>query len=271
MSCDEDGSTPHSEGRRRFLAAGAAAAATGGAWASPTTAQIPIKLWTFGASMAAGERQFEIEIERPERLRVANDAERRAAHRALRERLSCEEQFGQSAEMIDWDAGLEPPVLEITEPDFAPNYLQTHGVAFVSRRLREAMALPPETVEWRPVEMGSATEAATAQDYKRMGLRVFLDVIDPVRADYQILSEVTCEDGSRVSRRFAQRIYWRMGLEPSHDLFRARFSGVVVATDPLATRVLHAGVEDVAFFDQQRMQELYDRDGVTQEIIVKTL
>lgn len=66
------------------------------------------------------------------------------------------------------------------------------------------------------------------------------------------------------------RIYWRDGTTLQDDLFLARHSNLIVATDALAVRVLQAGITDVAFYDQQRMLYLYDR-GERRSLIVKTL
>ena len=237
------------------------------ACASPSPSR---RFWTFGASIESGESQAVLSSMTPPRLNVVNALERIQFWNERLATAPCEERYGEDSLRLGADVFLPTPILEITAPYFAPNYVYTHGVQFVSQRLRDAMRLPPETVTWRPVDMGRSSERAKAADYREMHLLASLDVIDDARTDYDVL-RVPCGDGLVDGRKMAKSIYWREDVDTPHDLFWARHSNIVVATDALATRVLEAGFDDVAFFDQQGMQERYDREGVSGEIIVKRL
>lgn len=256
--------------RRSLLAGVAASAAVLGPLAcGPQRPMSPTRpFWSFGSSIESGERQAILSAMSPPMLDVPNALKRHQVWFEHRSALSCEEQYGDDGARFGSDPDLPTPILEIKAPNFAPSYLYTHGVQFASRRLRDVMALPPETATWSPVDMGGSTDEAKAQDYREMHLLAELDAIDAARTDYDTM-QVPCGDGLVDGRKMARSIYWRDGFEPSHELFWARNSNLVVATDAFAARVLAAGFDDVAFYDNQGMQERFDNDGVSGEIIVK--
>lgn len=255
--------------RRAVLRAGACLAGLTPAAMAQAAPAVP--LWGFGLAAASAERQQGLEDASPPRVVIANTPERH--------RLRGKREHGATCLLVDqvttnearhWDAELPPLRLDILAEEFAPDYLALYGVQIASRRLREAMALGPETVAWRSVEPGRMHAAARAQDYRQMRLRVMLDVIDPARADFEA-KVIGCPDGRSTTVRFARRIYWRPAIVPPVELFFARHTNLIVAIDALATRVLRTGITDVAFYDQQRMQELYDRGERPGTLIVKTL
>lgn len=240
-----------------------------GALASRSFGRSAPRFWVFGASIAGTERHTALEDRRPPGSRIANAMERQGLASRNLDDLSCNQRYDLLTFQSALNEGLPPPHLQLVEPGYAPDYIHSHGVRFVSRRLRDALALPAKAVSWLDVNMDGSTQVAKAQDYRHMLLQAAHDVINPSRADYET-HEIPCRDGGVFRRKMARRIYWRRDARPEHELFWAHHSNLMVATDALAARVLSLGTSDIAFFDQERMQELYDADGVSR-IIVKQL
>ena len=248
-------------GRRDFVKGGLSFAAlnllTRDGMASEGT-----RYWGFGSSSAALGKFIALDDAVPELFRLHKGEERRGISRALLDWQYCENRyFRTAAEVADWDRNLPTPELEITVPDYAPDYLHVAGIQFASRRLRDAIALGPETVAWLPVELQNPSQKAADQDYRQMMVLNFVDILDRDRVtDYDRVG-VTCIDGSKAERLLARQSYFRQNFNAPYELFNVRDSHHVLATDSLATRVLKAGITDVGFTDYQRMREIYDREG----------
>ena len=141
--------------------------------------------------------------------------------------------------------------IALTQTDFAPDYLSQGGFEFCSMRLRDALAQPPEVVQFLPIEVVAGGEAVRAQDYMRMHILAQQPAMDIARSDCE-LEEVT----HRVTGRVFTRVAWINrfvpldGLEPRTEIFQpAEAPGRILSTDALAVRVLAAGCTGLEFQD----------------------
>lgn len=145
-----------------------------------------------------------------------------------------------------------PPRLALPARLFAPDFFYSGSFIFVSRLLREVLALPPEVVEYTPAEVVDPVEAVQAKDYQRM--RVLPEeagALDPERSGCEIKEYPSPINGQMV-RRFGwpDPIVLHPGFRPRTPLFRlAESPTIVLATDELAQRVMAAGCTGIHFED----------------------
>ena len=142
-------------------------------------------------------------------------------------------------------------VLKLPDRGFAPDYMEPGGHHLVSRRMREAMALPPEVVQYRPVVLYSPTTDGAAQDYRELRLLVQQPAMDLERSSFDGNEFNNARTGARMMNiRTVNRFVLREGFRPRFDLFllgENRFT--IMATDALAERVMQAGCTSVVFIE----------------------
>ncbi len=220
------------------------------------------RYWGFGASADSLRRQFALDDAVPELFRLYKGDERRGiSHRLLQRQYCKNSRFRTAAEVVEWDRNLPTPELEIKVADYTPDFLHTFGIQLASHRLRDVMALGPDTVAWLPVVLRNPSQKAADQDYRQMMVLNFVDLLERERVTDYDRVELTCHNGSKAEWRIAKQSYWRENFTAPYELFNVRDSHHILATDALATRVLKAGITDVEFIDYHRMQEIYDREG----------
>ena len=138
-----------------------------------------------------------------------------------------------------------PAVLKLPLGGFAPDFIRLGPYDFASRRLREAMALPPETVQYMPVTLLSGTPEAYARDYRVMRVLVQQSVMDLEE------SEVTTSKSGWVWREI-ERFAVRADYTPRFDLFALEEDpAMILATDSLAEKVLKAGCTGILFIEPE--------------------
>lgn len=154
-----------------------------------------------------------------------------------------------------WFATMETPRLSIRQAGFAPDFIWS-GLYFASSRFRRAMALEPNAIEYRAVEMdaGSA-QAAIEADYRAFRPVQRADPVDLAamygrEPDRGADGEPTLEWQMSVAGPHAppRRTVWKRGFVAPAPLF-ADATGRLMATEALAARVMAAGLRDVAFQD----------------------
>lgn len=193
---------------------------------APPPAHQPL-LWLMLPSLSSMERMHRLERRRPPRFAVVN----------------------QDAAF----AAMPTPVLHVAEPGFAPDVIWA-GLHFASARLRDALNLGPDAVEYSDVDTTGST-AARAANYKVFRVVHGADPVDLARMYGHEPDRET--DGSPTTAWLLSiagphatptRMIWREGFVPPAPLFRDR-DGRLIATEALAERVTRAGVTDVVFQD----------------------
>lgn len=142
--------------------------------------------------------------------------------------------------------------LALTMEDFNFDCFSRESCTFVSKRLREAMALPPDAAQFLEVDLTESAARVQANDYKIMNIAVLEDAIDVSSSDLAMgrlapgSPEIVMSHGDlRVAPSF----------HPKYEMFHDRaVRGHVLCTDALALRVLKAGCTGVRFFDVRQFR-----------------
>lgn len=136
-------------------------------------------------------------------------------------------------------------ILALTMEDFNADCFTWESYTFVSKRLRDAMALSSAAVQFLEVDASRSASGVQANDYKIMNVAILEDAID-ISAQVPIMGRSL--DGSEGIVGFGKS--FPSTFRPTHDIFHDRMvRGHVFCTDALALRVLSAGCTDVRFFD----------------------
>ncbi|MDU7519922.1 MAG: hypothetical protein E7K72_00780 [Roseomonas mucosa] len=216
----------------------------------PAGAATPV-LWPMMPTIATMERLEWLQRRQPPRFSIANEA-------ALWEAVYPLAAGVPGRDVTDQDparfAAMPAPVLVITDRGFAPNYIWA-GLHFASARMREALCLGPEAIEYRAVDDDGCVPAARAADYRMFRVVHQADPVDLVRmyghepdrdADgHPTVAWLLSVHGPHAPPR---RTVWREGFVAPAPLFRDA-TGRLIATEALADRVARAGLADVAFQD----------------------
>ena len=217
--------------------------------APPPAHQLP--LWPMLPSLASMEKMHRLERRRPPQCVIVNQDAIYAAMFPVDLGTPRPVRTDQEADRF---AAMPTPVLRITDRSFAPDLIWA-GLHFASARLRDALSLGQDVVEYREVDTSGCAAAARAADYK-----VFRAVhqADPVDLARMYGHEPDrAEDGSPTTawllsisgpHAVPRRMVWREGFIPPAPLFRDG-TGRLMATEALAERVMGAGVTDVVFQD----------------------
>ena len=217
----------------------------------PTSSPHASLLWPMLPSLASMEGVARLERRRPPRFAIVNG-------HAIAAALPPAEAGIPPPGTADHDplrfAAIPTPVLVIGQPGFAPDYIWA-GLHFASARLRDALGLGPEAIEYRDVDTSGSVPAARAADYRMFRVVHDADPVDlaamhghePDRAadGSPTLAWLLSVTGPHATPR---RTVWRAGFVPPAPLFRDR-TGRLIATDALAGRVMRAGLADVVFQD----------------------
>jgi uncharacterized protein DUF1629 len=137
----------------------------------------------------------------------------------------------------------KPSKLIITDPDFAPDFIDFWG-AYCSESLRSLFDFEPGVVQFFPVDCSLCPPAARARNYMRMGVLARRSVMDleksrPMRLPWA--------DGERILA--VRDIVFKDGASSDVPIFRDPHDSRWFVTDAFAERILRAGIEDVAFAD----------------------
>ena len=143
------------------------------------------------------------------------------------------------------------PVLRMPleeSPLLAPDYFNLSWL-FVSRRMREAMALPDWAVSYVPAEIETGSQLARSQDYALMYPSAFAPVIDPEASECLVQTRISAKTGDAITRISGVGVMrFKADMQAPCDLFYdSRDSVHLLATDALAKRVLDAGCTGIQF------------------------
>jgi hypothetical protein len=143
-----------------------------------------------------------------------------------------------------------PPTakLELTLESFDVDCFLVGLFTLVSEKLRSAMALGPNDVQYFEVDASQSAPLPQSKHYQIMHVPLTEDASDPINSDY------FCHhlpDGS-VMAGAPRIVAFRPDAEPTHEIFYDRFFKVPYCTDELALRVLRAGCSGIRFFDPTR-------------------
>ena len=145
-------------------------------------------------------------------------------------------------------SGLPTAQIEFTDESYDRDCFEWKGFAFVSEKMRRAMALGPSEIQYLDVDSSRSAPLPRSKLYQIMHVPVREDVSDPKNSDYTYHH---FPDGS-VTGGSPLAVAFRPDAEPTHDIFYDRFFKVIYCTDEFALRVLRAGCSGIRFFDPAR-------------------
>jgi hypothetical protein len=122
--------------------------------------------------------------------------------------------------------------LIITSEDFGVDCFDWDGVALVSEKMRNAMALGPSVVRYLDVDSSQSAPLARSKRYQIMRVVATDDISDREKSVYETS---TAPDGDREGRRPITVVF--RDVEPAHELFHDLFFRLVYCTDEFAGRL----------------------------------
>ena len=144
--------------------------------------------------------------------------------------------------------GSPHPIMSLPA-NFAPDYFELEDWMFVSQRFRDALAQPPNVVQYWPVELIEASEAAWKQDYLMLRVLAWQSAMDMSRSIYKQEEITNRRTGEKLTAiHWIDRFVPLPGLNAQSAIFRSLENGLsILVTDALAERVMQAGCEGVCF------------------------
>jgi hypothetical protein len=155
-----------------------------------------------------------------------------------------------------WLAGFPLPVAALPDWPFAPDFWTFGRYEFASRRLRDALAQPGDTLQFLPFDLVRASAAALAQEYRWMRVLTSQEALDLARCDCTIEDVPHAVTGEPVRLLSNIDLFaLRHDLAPRTEMFRlAESPTYIFVTDAVAGRVLRAGCTGMEFSDPANRQ-----------------
>ena len=145
------------------------------------------------------------------------------------------------------------PSLQIVSATFAPHLIEG-TYTYVSRDLRDAMALSPDVVNYRPVDTQLCVGPSARRAYAIIEPAMSADPVDHLASDPQPCRWLEGEAGGQWHpvvdpNAPARRIRLRGGFTPPAPLFAMAgpIGGGLVVSDQLAEGVIAADIDDLIF------------------------
>jgi len=139
--------------------------------------------------------------------------------------------------------GFPCPALDMPPAGFALDYFHLGPPTYVSRRLREALAQPEDTVQYWPIDLMTGGSEVRAQDYRWMNVLAAHPAVDLERSKYVAKESVQQSSGETFRYiRFYDQMVLRDDLGPTPEIFRVAEDLItVLVTDALAEHIQRAG------------------------------
>ncbi|ALV09191.1 zinc metallopeptidase [Roseateles depolymerans] len=221
----------------------------------PNEADLP-RFWHMHGSARLDDYMLRLSSAKPPRFRIRNKDE-------VLDAFAAGPAFvGQGPIEIRALSGCPIPAFEVTAEDYHPSIVLM-GPDFYSRALRDALDLPPDQIQYLPVDTTRCVRPFRAQDYRLAHVLAVGDVLDLSASGYEFGSGPGW-DGHPIDTwrprqlpptplepiRYAPMTFtFREDATAPSALFISRWSGHLMVTDELAQKVLDAGLDDVQFQD----------------------
>ncbi len=168
-------------------------------------------------------------------------------------------------------SGFVQPVVSFPSSGFAPDYFSIGLFDFCSERLREALAQPPDVIDYSPIDFRCTGAKAIAQNYQRMRVIAVQPGMDLQRSCYDRDAQGDNPPPDRVFGGI-DKLVLQEGFQPKTEIFYlAEPTLYLFAVDRLAARVLEAGCTGLEFqhldtprFTSGRTVTIRTKRGITQ-------
>ena len=139
------------------------------------------------------------------------------------------------------------PQLKLTMKQFEVDCFLWESLILVSSRMREVMALPPESVRFFEVDCSHSTPLIQSKGFQVMGIAARESAVDPGHSEF-MLAKITSDSPPMPVGE--TRIAIKRDFVSQNDLFYDTFfRGHAFCTDALALRLLRASCAGVRFVD----------------------
>ncbi|MCW3474315.1 imm11 family protein [Limobrevibacterium gyesilva] len=188
---------------------------------------------------------------RDAKLGVQNDPEMMHAEDLLRDTTG-----SLNSIVLPWPDGYPLARLGLPSKGFAPDYFEFGSYHFCSCRLRDAMALPDDVVQYIPIELTSGGEAVRVQDYRLLRVVAMQPALDLDRSECKVVELINQVTGQPFKvLRSIDRFALLDGLAPRTEVFRIEeICTSILVVDAFAERVLRAGCTGMEFKAADNMQ-----------------
>ncbi|MEJ1976449.1 MAG: DUF1629 domain-containing protein [Acetobacteraceae bacterium] len=140
-------------------------------------------------------------------------------------------------------------IVSFPSSGFAPDYFSFGTYDFCSERLRDALAQPPDVIDYTPIDLRCDGAKALAQNYQRARIIAVQPGLDLQRSRYDTFEWGDPESGKRgVSITSVDKLVLQEGFKPQTEIFYlAEVPLCLLALDALAGRVLKANCTGLEF------------------------
>ena len=141
------------------------------------------------------------------------------------------------------------PIVVFPSSGFAPDYFSLGIFYFCSERLRDALAQPPDVIDYSPIDLYCTGAKALAQNYQRMRVIAVQPGMDLQRSQYDTFDWGDPDVGeSDVAIHGIDKLILQEGFKPKTEiLYLAEPTLCLLAQDSLAGRVLRANCTGLEF------------------------
>ncbi len=140
------------------------------------------------------------------------------------------------------------PIVQFPSSGFAPDYFFVGVISFCSERLRDALAQPPDVIDYSPIDFRCTGAKAIAQNYQRMRVIAVQPGMDLQRSRYDVDPEDNVPPQEDLVIRRIEKLVLQEGFQPKTEIFYlAEPPLCLLAQDSLAARVLQANCTGLEF------------------------
>jgi hypothetical protein len=143
-----------------------------------------------------------------------------------------------------------PPHIKFPSGGFTPDWFSFNGYHFCSAKMADALAQPPDVIQYLPITFECDEAAAHEKQYRIIRILTRQPVIDYQKSEYSSYTYTGFDTKAEFFQLgFVERYVLLEGFTPNFEIFRDAEEpiGHVFATDSLAERVLKAGCIGIQF------------------------
>ncbi len=137
--------------------------------------------------------------------------------------------YGAQRDLRERDADFETnplspefpkPIVNFPPSGLAPDYFSLGVFFFCSERLRDALAQPPDVIDYSPIEFRCTGAKALAQNYQRMRVLAVQSGMDLQQSQYDTFDWGDPETGiSIVAIHWIDKLVLQEGFQPKTEIF----------------------------------------------------
>lgn len=141
--------------------------------------------------------------------------------------------------------------LRLTEKNFGLDYFRLDSFRLVSKRLRTAMDIRPDCVQYFDVDSTGSSENVIAADYKIMNVPISEHLSDPAKS---VFNTYSIGAGQPQMPSTPSSVHFLEDRSPSSEIFHDHFFlGHVFCSHDFAIKTLKAKCSGIRFYDPKHL------------------